>query len=110
MISARAVLVPVAAAALGIAVGAAWQRGKSEGVSEDVVAREAALVAKQSGVPGCADVMRSADGYGETHAAGASVHWRYDRRSGKLQRVVVSRDLDVGHDEGVLACEGGERP
>ena len=102
MIFARKLLIPCAAIALGFAVGAAWQRGRTEGCSEDIVRAEVALLEKHKTTPTCAQVR--ARPTGSAAADDSIVHWRYLASTKTVQRLVVAPDLTTGYEERELDC------
>ncbi len=105
--TARSFLAPAAALLLGVAIGSAWQRSRRESRSEDVVSAEFALVQSHPQQPSCAQL--TADPSGTLPVSDGTVHWRYMASTHKLQRLVVTRNLETGYDERDVDCSGTAR-
>lgn len=105
--TARSVLVPAAALVLGLAVGSAWQRSRTESRAEDVVSSEVALTQRHHERPSCAELAAATSGV--LPVSDGVVHWRYVAGEHKLQRLVVTRNLETGYDEKDVDCPTSAR-
>jgi len=106
-VTVRSVLVPAAALALGLAVGSAWQRSRTESRSEDIVSSEFALLQRHPEQPTCAQLAATTSGV--LPVADGLIHWRYVAARHKLQRLVVTHNLETGYDEKDIDCPASAR-
>ena len=100
----QSLILLVGGVVVGLLVGRQWGRSSKTYESEAAIGREVALLQRAASTPSCADLRSAPQGVRETRLQGARVFWRSVADKRRVQRLVISDDLDFAYEEVDSPC------
>lgn len=90
--------------AFGAFTGAWYQISQQTFKSEEIIAKEIALLEQYKNKPGCEFVLDTNMDWGTIPISTGIIVWRYDVVQGSLQKIIVDRTMTSAYEEITLNC------